>query len=90
MHVDLYIDHRGGDPYARFVLLLFRLPAMLLTGFAPFIGQHRLFCDYEGKRYRVTGASRLGDVWLVADLERGHGHDERVDVELCERWGAEA
>jgi hypothetical protein len=49
--------------------------------------QHELFCEYEGKRYRVTGASRLGDVWLSADFAREYGYELRVDVEKCSVWG---
>lgn len=48
-----------------------------------------LTCEYEGKRYRVTGASRLGDVWLHEDHTRDHGYSLRVDVLKCSLWNLE-
>lgn len=47
------------------------------------IAAHKLFCTYEGIRWRVTGASRLGDVWLTLDFERNCGYEKRVDVTGC-------
>jgi predicted RNase H-like HicB family nuclease len=89
-HVDRFIDEQfGRDKYARFVLNYFRLPAALQADFAPFMNQFKLFCTYEGKRYRCTGASRLGDLWLASNFEREHGYDLRVDVEKCSDWGKE-
>lgn len=87
MHVDDFIDTHGGDPYARWMFLHFRLPAVLQIDFRPFIKDHKLFCTYQGKRYRVTGASRLGDVWLAADFKQDTGYDHRVDLEECSNWG---
>ena len=93
MHVDDFID--GGyskNKYARFVLNLFRLPAALSLDFAEWIKPHRLYCTYEGKRFRCVGASRLGDVWLHEDLfsdddRRQPFYQLRVDVETCSEWG---
>ena len=48
---------------------------------------HKLFATYEGKRYRVTYASRMGDVCLSSDHSRAMGYDLRVDVEKCSEWG---
>ena len=45
-----------------------------------------LHCQYKGTRYRVTGASRLGDVWLAADSRQSEGYDLRVDIALCSAW----
>lgn len=45
-----------------------------------------LFCDYQGKRYRCTGASRIGDVWLTADFKRETGYELRVYVDDCSNW----
>lgn len=47
---------------------------------------YALFCIYDGKRYRVTGCSRFGDVWLSRDLERLTGYDLRIDVMGCSGW----
>lgn len=45
-----------------------------------------LTCTYAGRRYRCTGASRLGDVWLAEDMKRVHGYDLRIDVTDCSYW----
>jgi len=36
----------------------------------------------------VTGASRLGDVWLSKDFAREDGYEARVSVAACSGWGA--
>lgn len=46
----------------------------------------KLFCQYKGKRYRCTGASRMGDVWLAEDFSRDSGYDLRVNVGECSDW----
>lgn len=86
VHVDDFIDRHSGDVYARFVFHIFRLPACLRLDFAPFFDQYRLFCTYQDRRYRVTGASRMGDVWLSTDHNRDAGYDCRVDLENCSDW----
>lgn len=92
--VDAFIDGHGPDDtrelsYARWMLHHFRMPAVWRMHFAPFIEGRRLFCTWQGQRFRVTGASRLGDIWLAADFDRDCGYDQRVDVEACSAWGAE-
>ena len=90
MHVDEFIDTQfGKNCYARWVLNHFRLPAALQMDFDPFMKRHKLFCTYAGKRYRCTGASRLGDVWLASDFHRESGYDLRVDAEECSAWSGE-
>jgi hypothetical protein len=93
-HVDDFIDDHAGDPYARWMLLHFRLSAVNQIDFAPFYRHKRLFCDYEGRRYRVTGASRMGDVWLHSNHHFDPGkslpfYELRVAVDDCSNWGAE-
>jgi hypothetical protein len=90
-HVDDYIWCPFGapNPYAQWMLMHFRLPAVQQMRWAPFIGAHRLFCSHEGKRYRVTGASRLGDVYLASDFDRDCGYDTRARVDACSQWGAQ-
>lgn len=83
MHVDEYIDDIDTDEYASFFLFLHRLPALLQSKFAKRIAELKLFCTYKGKRYRVTGASRLGDIWLSVEHERAVGYDRRVDIDEC-------
>ncbi len=91
VHVDDFIDGHDGDPYARFVLNYFRLNAICNLDFRPFMEEHQLFCTYKGcawpaGRYRVTGASRLGDIWLARDFEQETGYDYRVNVANCHEW----
>lgn len=88
MHVDDFINRFGSDAYAAWVLHHFRLPAILKAKFHPLVGAHKLFATYEGKRYRVIGASRMGDVWLTKDFTRENGYDKRVDVAACSAWSA--
>ncbi len=77
-------DH--GTRYAAFVLHHRRLSASAQIAFGDFLGDLPLYCDYNGERFRCTGASRLGDVWLLADHTRTHGYDHRVDVSSCSNW----
>jgi hypothetical protein len=86
-HVDDFIDSDfGKDRYARWVLNHFRLPAILKSDFSEFMKDHKLFCNYKGKKYRVTGASSLGDIWLAKDFNRESDYDLRVDCAECSEW----
>jgi len=87
VHVDDFVNEYGNkERYARWFFFLHRLPAILKTEFSEWIGQYRLFCNYEDKRYRVTGASRMGDVWLTEDFKRDVGYELRVDLNKCKNW----
>lgn len=86
-HVDDFIDDYETDNYAAFVLGFFRQNALRQMRFGQFMKQHKLFCTREGKRYRCTGASRLGDVCLSADFNREAGYELRVAVDSCSEWG---
>lgn len=89
-HIDDWLDSPRckdmGERYAKFVLWYFRYPAWAKNAFAPWMKERRLFCTYEGKRYRCTGASRMGDVWLTADFDEESTYDHRVDVAACSAW----
>ena len=87
VHVDSFIDDFRQDAYARWMLMHFRLPADQKAAFAPFIRDRKLFCTYESKRWRVTGASTMGDIWLVRDFNRDSGYDVRVLAFDCKDWG---
>lgn len=88
MHVDDFIDDHKSDPYAAWMFLHFRLPAFQQARFNKFIENRKLFCTYNGERYRVTGASRLGDVWLTKDFKCPEaGYDIRPNVDECFDWG---
>lgn len=90
-HVDNFIDKMcfestEAEVYAQWVLNHARLPASLQSKFDKFMNSFPLFCTYEGKIYRVTGASRMGDVWLAKDFNRLNGYDLRVDVDKVTNW----
>lgn len=46
----------------------------------------KLFCQYKSKKYRVTGASRHGDVWLTDDFKQETGYQLRVAVDDLSGW----
>lgn len=85
-HIDDWIDDPNTDTYAAWFFNLARLPAVLKFKFEQQLARYRLFCTYQGERYRVTGASRLGDVWLTKDFDRERGYDLRVAVDDCSDW----
>lgn len=72
--------------YAQFFIMLHRLPAMMKMSMSQQINQYKLFCTYEGSRYRVTGASRLGDIWLTADFDQDTGYQHRVLLSECSEF----
>ncbi len=87
-HVDDFIDHFQEDKYARFVLNNMRMSATNKEHFKEWTGTYRLFCDYNGKRYRVSGASRMGSVLLNSHLDGDSiDYNERVCVDDCKNWG---
>lgn len=90
-HVDTFIDTTfpgdetdTGRLYAATVLNTMRFGAMLQQVCKTF-NPTRLFCTYEGKRYKVVGASRLGDVWLTDDFTSTQ-YTKRVDIGKCSSW----
>ena len=92
-HVDEFIDFGSSlgnkdnsEIYARWVLNHFRLPAVTNNAFDSIMSRHLLFCQYKGDKYRVTGASRMGDIWLAKDFKRKYGYDLRVCVDDCTAW----
>jgi len=92
-HIDDWIDFPTPETeeskYAAWFFMLHRLPAMLQVNFEPWIKKYKLFCTYNGKRYRVTGASRLGDIWLTSKQHQDTGYEHRVSVDECSEWGPE-
>jgi hypothetical protein len=49
-----------------------------------------VFCKYKDKPFMMTGASRLGDVWLSSKTELDHGnypnYDHRVLMNECSEF----
>jgi hypothetical protein len=95
-HVDTFIRYGTGEKdeleekYARWVLDHFRQPASVLFATEQFMKHNKLFCTYCLKRYRVTGASCLGDVWLTEDFQQDSGYQKRVLITECHSWGSKA
>jgi len=90
-HIDDWIDAAvcSSDKnfhYAAFVLDFARRPATYKFTFNKWMSQFKLFVTWEGNRYRVTGASRMGDVWLAKDHDREYGYDYRVSVNDLSDW----
>lgn len=89
-HIDDWIDRPCDsdqpEAFAKFMFWYWRYPAWAKFAFDQFMDHHKLFCTYEGQRYRVTGCSRMGDVWLAADFNRKTGYDKRVAVDDCSAW----
>lgn len=42
-----------------------------------------LLCGHQGKTYRVTGASRIGDIWLNSDIDSPRGYDFVANIGDC-------
>lgn len=85
-HVDDFLDDPTSDPYAASWLEAYRRPAVAKMEKPD---TRKLFATYKGKRYRVTGCSRLGDVWLSANFRQDIGYELRVNVDDCSDWKAE-
>ena len=47
---------------------------------------YKVICTYQGKEYRITGASRLGDIWLNTDFNQKRGYDLRVSIDDCSNY----
>lgn len=45
-----------------------------------------VLCSYQGTRYRLTGASRLGDVWIHSNFNVHDGYVKRVDITELSDW----
>lgn len=89
-HIDDWLDRypyfsavEGKDEqlnYVHFMFTQFRLPSTLKGIHADILKDMKLFVDYEGKTWRVTGASRLGDIWLTQKFEDDMGYQKRIPL----------
>ena len=87
MHIDDWLDTPATDDaekWAKEFLEHCRRPAFR-TDYS-WIVANPLFCTYKGERWRLLGASRLGDVWLTKNFDRVNGYDIRPDVDECSEW----
>ena len=94
-HVDDWLDEptRSGEDkdninYAKFVLEFARMPAFKQQAYKQWMQQFELYCTYQNKRFRVTGASRLGDIWINENLSSTNGYTHRVSLKDCSNWGS--
>lgn len=86
-HVDHFIWERyRHDRYARFVLMLMRLPAAMQADFADQLLANPLYCTFHGVRHRVLMASRFGDIGL--GLPNDAHYHTRVLWHECSDWSA--
>lgn len=72
--------------YAKFILDHMRLPAHKKMAYHEFMKGKNLFCTYCGNRYRVTMASRMGDIGLTKNHEAENGYEIRISPEDCSMW----
>ena len=92
-HIDDWLDTPNlncsqMEAYARFVLEFYRLPAWKQNLYQQFMNGNELYCTYNNVRYKVTGASRFGDVYLNSNLDAISGYTLRVAVSNCGYWGS--
>lgn len=72
--------------YARMMFALFTESAGFRMDCKEEFAHMKLFTEYEGKCYRVTGASRLGDVFLHSNHEIDEGYVTRVSYVDLKRF----
>lgn len=87
-HCDDYISDFAAPKCLRFFLFVKRLPAADQLLCREFGVRPRLFATHEGRRVRVTMASRLGDVGITAALDAEDGYETRVVVAALSDFGA--
>lgn len=91
-HIDEWIEERvygdckEDEKYAVAFFFLKGMDAVSNSTVQPIMQDHKLFCTYEDKQYRVTGCSTMGDIWLHDNFDRDYGYVKRVDVEKCSNW----
>ena len=65
------------------------MPAAVQMATSEFYRSLQLFCTWKGVVYRVTGASRLGDIYLQPDHDRDRGYELRVFINAVKDLRAE-
>lgn len=77
VHCDDYIDNPAVPECLRKFLDYARAPA---HGSERNEKQPLCYADYKGQRYKLTMASRFGDVGISKIMHAEHGYDERVKL----------
>lgn len=68
--------------YVHFIFEHFRQPAVIKVARAEYMKYFGLFVTHEERRYKVTGASRFGVIYLATDLDRENGSGYDLSVPL--------
>jgi hypothetical protein len=90
-HIYAWLDRneKTSDPVTRKVWLFFEYhtkSAMFKSRNRDLLGDLKILCEFEDSQYRITGASRLGDIYLASNLERTVGYDLRVPLDRCKKF----
>ena len=91
-HIDEWLEERTygtckeDEKYAVAFFILIGMNAVFSWAIRPIMKEHKLFCEWKGKKYRVTGCSTIGDIWLHEDFTKDTGYKHRVDIEECSKW----
>lgn len=85
-HCDDYIEDPSQPEVLRKFLERARAPAHGLLLPDPF---PTLYADLEGQTYRVTMASRLGDVGITKNFSKDIGYERRVWLEKLTNFRSE-
>lgn len=89
-HVYDWLEENSSDPNekrAKEYLDKYCQPAYdkRINGTYKWLELRQVTCDWKGKRYICSGASRMGDVWLKSKNSSNY-YDHRVDVEELSNW----
>jgi hypothetical protein len=90
MHIDDWLDSGVSDslPIIKEFFIRYRKPEYnkFKDGDNIWLQNNPIFCTYQNKRYRCTGCSRLGDIWLTSNYNQSVGYSLRVDFSDCSNW----
>jgi len=90
LNVDDFVSYgfKGvkNEKYARWVIHHFRLKPIVRAAFTEIMSDKLLFCEYNGKKYKVIGAGWNGKIWLAKGCSRQQGYDESVYINECINW----
>lgn len=95
LHVDDWLDQSTfavspTEVAARYFLEQFRWPAWKKLLYADLIPKTPVYALYNGEWYQLTGASRMGDIWLRSKDQPNATYTVRVFVQNITRWSLDA
>jgi len=77
-HIEDHIYDLKLPAFVRTWITINRLPAIEKWAMEETFGVMKITAEHEGKRVRVTMASRMGDCGITTQMSREHGYDKRV------------